>query len=75
MSRAHPCGMSSSLPDGLWYNHQRLRQYTGGHNETWGTTTLNIDSNALDGFVARIPSASTTATPVGRAYLPLIVAN
>ena len=64
-----------SLPDGLWYNHQRVRQYTGGHNETWGTTTLNIDSNALDGFVALIPSASPTATPVGRAYLPLIVAN
>ncbi len=64
-----------NLPDGLWVYHQRLRQYTGGHNETWGTTTLNIDSNALDGPVAVIGPAPRTATPAARVYLPLILTD
>lgn len=38
--------------DTLWVNHQRLRQYAGGHNETYGSITFNIDSNASDGHVA-----------------------
>ncbi len=64
-----------SLPDGLWYDHQRLRQYTRGHNETWGATTLNIDSNVLDGIVAVIAPRSPTAPGPVRAYLPLILKN
>ncbi len=40
------------LDNTLWNNRQRLRQYSGGHNQTWGATTLNIDSNVLDGVVA-----------------------
>lgn len=35
----------------LWVNHQRLKQYTGGHKETWGGVQLTIDSNVLDGEV------------------------
>jgi hypothetical protein len=31
-----------------WVNHQRLHQYKGDHNETWGGVTINIDSNFLD---------------------------
>ena len=42
----------SGLSDGLWSNHQRLHQYQGGHNETWGGVTFNIDSNSADGPVA-----------------------
>jgi len=42
------------LSNALWTNSQRIRQYTGGHNETWGGVTLNIDSNVLDGVVATI---------------------
>ena len=30
-------------------NHQRLRQFRGGHDETWGGATINIDTNATDG--------------------------
>lgn len=37
------------VDDTYWSNHQRLRQYAGGHDETWGGLTLNIDSNVLDG--------------------------
>jgi hypothetical protein len=40
------------LPDSLWANHQRIRQYSGGHNETWGSVTLNIDCDVIDGIVA-----------------------
>jgi hypothetical protein len=38
----------SYIADGLWVNHQRLHQYRGDHNETWGGVTINIDSNFLD---------------------------
>ena len=31
---------------------QRIRQYEGDHDETWGSLTLGIDSNVLDGVVA-----------------------
>ncbi len=40
--------------NGYWSDHQRLRQYAGGHNETWGGVTFNIDSNAEDGHVAGV---------------------
>ncbi len=39
---------SSYMPSGMWTKHQRLHQYLGGHNETWGKVTLNIDSDQLD---------------------------
>lgn len=42
------------LPNDLWTDHQRIRQYTGGHLETWGGVTLNIDSNVADGHVVGI---------------------
>jgi hypothetical protein len=41
-----PCALS----DALWGNHQRVHQYTGGHNESYGGVTINIDSNAVDGI-------------------------
>lgn len=40
------------LPPTLWTQHQRIRQYTGSHLETWGGVTFEIDSNALEGIVA-----------------------
>lgn len=36
------------LPNSYWSDQQRIRQYTGGHDETWGGVTFNIDSNAVD---------------------------
>jgi photosystem II stability/assembly factor-like uncharacterized protein len=38
-------------PPIFWANHQRLKQYTGPHNETWGDLTVKIDSDVLDGKV------------------------
>ncbi|WP_163508478.1 glycoside hydrolase domain-containing protein [Fodinicola acaciae] len=38
----------SAIPASYWSNHQRIHQYAGGHNETYGGVTINIDSDALD---------------------------
>jgi hypothetical protein len=50
---------SKWVPDALWYHH-RHHQYLGGHNETWGGVTFNIDSNASDGAVTR-PAAPASS--------------
>jgi hypothetical protein len=36
------------IPSTYWANRQRLKQHQGGHNETWGGVTINIDSDYLD---------------------------
>jgi Domain of unknown function (DUF1906) len=36
------------IPGDLWPTHQRIKQYQGGHNETHGGMSLNIDSDTLD---------------------------
>lgn len=38
----------SWLPDNAWTGHRRIRQYTGGHPETWGGVSLTIDNDNLD---------------------------
>lgn len=40
---------SCSLSDTVWSDHQRVHQYLGGHDGTYGGVTINIDSNAVDG--------------------------
>ncbi|HKE15970.1 MAG TPA: glycoside hydrolase domain-containing protein [Kofleriaceae bacterium] len=42
----------TGLPNSLWANHQRIHQFQGPHNETWGGVTFNIDSDRADGPVA-----------------------
>jgi len=39
---------SAYIPSADWANHQRLHQYQGGHNATYGGATLNIDSDYVD---------------------------
>jgi len=50
------CALSDPLPhtlsDTLWPTHQRVHQFNGGHDETWGGRTINIDNDAVDGAVA-----------------------
>jgi glucose/arabinose dehydrogenase/photosystem II stability/assembly factor-like uncharacterized protein len=48
--------LGDCLPNTVWANHQRIRQYEGDHDETWGALTLGIDSNVLDGVVAVPPA-------------------
>ena len=49
--------------NGWWTNHQRIRQYTGGHNETWGSIKFNIDSDVADGVVA-LPPLNPLVIPI-----------
>ncbi|CAM3157459.1 glycoside hydrolase domain-containing protein [Nocardioides dubius] len=42
-----------------WMPHARVKQYRGGHNETWGGVTINIDSNFLS------LGTGSTGTPGG----------
>jgi hypothetical protein len=55
-----------------WPNHQRMHQFLGGHNETYGGYTINIDSNRVDSDVVGDPPRSTTITqpPVQTTPLP-----
>jgi hypothetical protein len=39
---------SSYMPSTMWTDHQRLHQYTGGNNLTYGNATLNVDLDELD---------------------------
>jgi peptidoglycan hydrolase-like protein with peptidoglycan-binding domain len=38
----------SYIPASYWANHQRIKQYRGDHNETYGGVTINIDNDYLD---------------------------
>jgi hypothetical protein len=42
----------SYIPVADWANHQRLHQYRGGHNESYGGVSINIDNDYLDGALA-----------------------
>ncbi|WP_310962030.1 glycoside hydrolase domain-containing protein [Nocardioides terrisoli] len=46
-----------------WADHQRVKQYQGGHDETWGGVTINIDRDYLDVRNGPVPPA--------RAELPM----
>jgi Domain of unknown function (DUF1906) len=40
------------VPGSDWASDQRIHQYLGAHNATYGGVTINIDSNYLDGATA-----------------------
>jgi glycoside hydrolase-like protein len=42
-------GGGCGVPNGWWGYSQRLKQYNGGHNETWNGVTLNIDNDCANG--------------------------
>jgi hypothetical protein len=53
-----------SISSAEWANHQRLHQYEGAHNETYGATTINIDGDYVDAATAAAGSSSGfTAAP------------
>jgi glycoside hydrolase-like protein len=51
------------VPSGDWSGHQRIHQYKGGHNETHGGVTINIDSDYLDGATAGAGGGTTGSRP------------
>jgi hypothetical protein len=36
------------ISDSAWNQHQRIHQYRGGHEETWGGALIGIDNDQLD---------------------------
>jgi hypothetical protein len=60
----------SAIPATDWPSHQRLHQYSGAHNETYGGVTINIDSDYVDGataFGAVTPAAAPALSVVPQA--------
>ena len=57
------------VPAGEWGAHQRLHQYEGAHDETYGGVTINIDSNYLNGATAGKLSRPGAA-PAVRTVIP-----
>ena len=51
---------SAYVPTSAWASHQRIHQYRGGHDETYGGTTINIDNNYVDAA-----TVGTATPPVG----------
>ncbi|MGA8245306.1 MAG: glycoside hydrolase domain-containing protein [Nocardioides sp.] len=49
------------VPDTMWSDNQRIHQYRGGHNETHGGVTINIDSDAVDADTVGPPGSGGVA--------------
>ena len=57
----------STLSDQLWPGHRRIKQYSGGHDATYGGKKLNIDADVLDAPVAAlVPSAKKPSDGAAR---------
>ncbi len=54
------------LPSEAWAPHRRLHQYKGGHNETYGGVTINIDNDYVDGDVVGGAAAAPPPLTVSR---------
>jgi len=59
----------SVLPASAWNPHRRIHQYRGGHNETYGGVTINIDNNYVDAATVGSATLVSGDNPVG--YLDL----
>ncbi len=56
------------VPDDLWAGHQRLHQFTGGHRESYGGVSLEIDGDYVDGPVvaaSALPAPPPPVSPAG----------
>jgi hypothetical protein len=51
------------VPASAWADHQRIHQYRGGHDESYGGVTINIDNNYVEGATAG--TASSNDNPRG----------
>jgi glycoside hydrolase-like protein len=55
------------VPSSAWALHQRIHQYRGGHDESYGGVTINIDNDYVDGATvgeATLPPAPQD-NPIG----------
>lgn len=52
------------LPSTAWALHQRIHQYRGGHNETYGLMTINLDNNFVEGATVGAGVAAPELPPL-----------
>ena len=52
---------SSYIRSDGWQPYSRVKQYRGGHNETWGGVTINIDRNYLNLRTPKLPGEPAPA--------------
>jgi hypothetical protein len=61
--------IESYLPSTAWASHQRIHQYRGGHNETYGLMTINLDNNYVDGATVGEGTAAPELPPLTVAHV------
>lgn len=61
------------VPANAWSPHQRIHQYRGGHNETYGGVAINIDNNYVDGATVGAGAPAAGDDPIG--WLDLVGAQ
>jgi hypothetical protein len=52
------------LPSTAWPSHQRIHQYRGGHDESYGLMTINIDNDYIDGATVGASIAAPALPPL-----------
>ncbi|MBS1879947.1 MAG: DUF1906 domain-containing protein [Actinobacteria bacterium] len=61
--------LDPAVPSTGWALHQRIHQYQGGHNETYGGVTINIDSDYVDAATAGNGGLVAADNPIGEINL------
>jgi Domain of unknown function (DUF1906) len=57
---------SPVVPETAWANHQRIHQFRGGHDDTYGGVTINVDSDYVDGATVGVGTPPVGASdPIG----------
>jgi hypothetical protein len=58
------------VPAAAWANHQRIHQYRGGHDDTYGGVTINVDSDFVDGATVGVGTPPVgESDPIGKLEL------
>lgn len=52
------------IPSTAWASHQRIHQYRGGHNETYGLMSINLDNNYVEGATVGAGAAKPELPPL-----------
>jgi hypothetical protein len=61
--------LDPAVPSTGWALHQRIHQYQGGHNETYGGVTINIDNDYVDAATAGGGGVAGGDDPIGELNL------
>jgi hypothetical protein len=57
--------LDPAVPSTAWTLHQRIHQFEGGHNESYGGVTINIDGDYVDAATAGGSSLPGGEDPIG----------